>query len=461
MHPTHTSSRYQQQRIVNYQPQCDSYQFFNVLTSDELLGTVEDLLPEHRERLYPPTETLSMFLAQGMSADRSCQAVVNQAAVQRLAGGLSSNSTFTGGYCKARQRLPQEMVSTLTREVGRLIDSRIPDHWRWNNRPVRIVDGTTLTMPDTAANQAAFPQQRGQKPGLGFPICRVVGITCYSSGVLLNAAVGRFNGKGGDEQTLLRSIQDTLEAGDILLGDAFFSTYFFMAAMLEKGVDLVMEQQGARRRSTDFRRGQKLGQKDHVIILMKPKILPHWMTKDQYEQAPASIQIRELKVNQKILVTTLVCVKTYPKEALKALYKSRWDVELDIRNIKQTLGMDMLSCKTPEMAVKEIWVYLLAYNVIRLLMAQSALLADLLPRTLSFKHCLQLWSSLLQKSVLITDKQLEGLFNLMSQQIVGNRPGRIEPRAVKRRSKPFPLLVKPRAESRAQVRKYGHPRKLK
>lgn len=461
MHPTHTPSRHQQQRIRNYQHRCDSYHFFNALTSNELLDTVEALLPEHRERLYPPTETLSMFLAQGMSTDRSCQAIVNQAAVQRLAGGLSTNSTFTGGYCKARQRLPREMVISLTREVGRLIDNQVPDQWRWNSRPVRIVDGTTLTMPDTPANQAAYPQQRGQKEGLGFPICRVVGITCQASGALLNAAIGRFNGKGGDEQTLLRSIQDTLEVGDILLGDAFFATYFFMATMVEKGVDLVMEQQGSRRRSTDFRRGRKLGSKDHVITLTKPKVQPGWMTDEQYVQAPASIQVRELKVNNKILVTTLVCPKSYSKDALKSLYKSRWQVELDIRNIKQTLGMDRLSCKTPEMAEKEIWVYLLAYNLIRLLMAQSALLADLMPRTLSFKHCLQLWWSLLQRSVLLDDKQLGELFYLMAQQIVGNRPGRIEPRAVKRRPKPYPLLVRPRAESREKVRINGHPKKLK
>jgi len=247
----------------------------------------------------------------------------------------------------------------------------------------------------------------------------------------------------------------------VVLGDAFFATYFFIAAMLGNGVDLVMEQLGSRRRSTDFRKGKKLGTKDHLIILTKPKIRPGWMDEAQYNEAPESLQIRELKVNNKILVTTLMCPTHYPKLALKELYKQRWQVELDIRNIKQTMGMDKLSCKTPDMAVKEIWVYLLAYNLIRLMMAQSALLADVVPRTLSFKHCLQLWTLWLQTESVLDGERLQGLLILMAQQVVGKRPGRIEPRAIKRRPKPYPLLVKPRAEARAEVRKYGHPKKLK
>jgi len=206
MYATRTTARQQHKRINSYRASCDSYCFFNLLTSDTLLDKVEALLPAvHRERLYPPTETLSMFLAQALSADRSCQHIVNQVALQRLAGGLSTGSTCTGGYCLARQRLPLELVSQLTQHLGSLMEEHVPDEWRWQGRRVRIVDGTTLTMPDTPANQAAYPQQCGQQPGLGFPICRVVGISCLASGALLNAAIGRFQGKGGDEQTLLRS----------------------------------------------------------------------------------------------------------------------------------------------------------------------------------------------------------------------------------------------------------------
>lgn len=462
MHATRTASRRQHHRINTYRANGDSYSFFNLLTSDALLDTVERLLPAHREREFPPTETLSMFLAQAMSADRSCQSIVNQAAMQRVMGGLPACSTQTGGYCRARQRLPLEMVSHLTQHLGEVIDEHVPAAWRWRGRRVRIVDGTTVTMPDTPANQDMFPQQGSQQPGLGFPICRLVGITCLASGTLLNAAIGRFQGKGGDEQTLLRSIQGTFQAGDIVLGDAFFATYFFIAAMQAKGVDILMEQYGARKRVTDFRHGQRLGAHDHIIVIAKPNKRPDWMSEAEYDAAPATLTLREFKAGGKIMVTTLCRPTAAPKAELKALYQSRWQVELDIRQIKDTMGLSTLSCKTPEMARKEIWVYLLAYNLIRLLMAQSALLTDITPRTISFKHCLQLWLiSVAQQIDTSNDEQLYSVFLLMAQRRVGNRPGRIEPRAVKRRPKPFPLLTKPRALAREEVKKYGHPRKLK
>lgn len=460
MHPTQ-SSPCQQQRIKHYQSNTDCYRFFNLLTSDALLSKVEELLPEHRERLYPPTETLSMFLTQTMSADRSCQNAVNQSVIQRFASGMSAGSVRTGAYCRARQRLPLDMVRDLSCYLGDQMHNNCPDSWRWQGRAVKLIDGTTVTMPDTPENQAVFPQQRGQKPGLGFPICRLVGVTCLASGALLTAAIGRFNGKGGDEQTLLRTLENSFVTDDLILGDAFFATYFFIAAMQAKGVDILMEQHGARRKNTDFRRGQKLAQRDHLITLIKPKIRPSWMTEIDYQAAPESITVRELKAGGKIMVTTMTCAKTYPKDSLKSLYKNRWSVEVDLRDIKDTLGMNILSCKSPEMAVKEIWVYLLAYNLIRLMMAQSALLADFSPRKMSFKHCLQLWLIGLQQLDTADEAQMIELLRLMSQQRVGNRPGRIEPRAVKRRPKAFPLLTKPRALARSIVKKKGHPKKLK
>ncbi len=461
MHRTGTSTRHQQNRLKAYRENCDSYRYFNLLTSDALLDKVEELLPEHRERLYPPTETLSMFLTQAMSADRSCQSVVNQTAVQRLIGGLNPGSTRTGGYCRARRRIPLELVDGLTQYIGDLVDQQIPDKWCWQGRRVHIVDGTTITMADTVDNQLAFPQQSVQKPGLGFPICRVVGITCLSTGVVKNAAIGRYQGKGSDEQTLLRTMQHSFESGDIVLGDAFFATYFFIAEMQEKGVDILMEQNGSRRKNTDFRQGKQLGERDHLIVINKPKNRPHWMTPQRYDATPESLTVRECKTGSKTLITTLNCHKTTAKSELKTLYKSRWHVELDIRNIKTTMGMDALSCKTPDMVVKEIWVHLLAYNLIRLMMVQSALIADITPRNISFKHCLQLWLVSLYEINTLDEEQLYALLLLMAQQRVGNRPGRIEPRAIKRRPKAFPLLSKPRAEAREIVKIFGHPKKLK
>ncbi len=362
---------------------------------------MEILLPDHRERLFPPTETLSMFLAQAMSQDRSCQSVVDDAAIKRLMGGLPVGSTHTGAYCRARKRLPLEMIPTLTRHTGRMITERAPSTWHWRGRPVRLVDSATVTLPDTPDNQEVYPQPSSQQSGRGFPLCRLVGIICLTSGAVLNSSMGPCQGKGSDEQSQLRSMQDTLESGDILLGDTFYATYFLVSALQKRGVDGVFEQQGSRRRSTDFRRGQRLGPRDHMIELYKPKI-------------------------------------------------------------KTTLRMEMLSCRTPAMAEKEIWVYLLTYNLIRLLMPQAAFLADMLPRQLSFKHTLQTWIAWRQNGAgSYDDDKLAELFILMAQQQVGNRPGRIEPRAVKRRPKPFPLLTKPRRIAHEDVRKNGHPKKLK
>ena len=452
--------RQTQQRFLSAQrTQSDCLSSFNLLTSELLFDEVEKRLPEHRERLFPPTETLAMFVAQNMSADGSCQNAVNQACMHRLISGLPSCSPDTGGYCRARQRLPLELVSGLTRYLGEQIDQQLPRQWRWQGRRVRLVDGTTMTMPDTPANQQAFPQQSGQRAGLGFPICRMVAITCLSSGAVLNAAIGCLKGKGGDEQSLLRSMEDTLESGDILLGDAFYPTYFSLVRMLEKGIDILMEQQGARQRVTDFRRGESLGARDHLIVLYKPKTKPQWLSEEAYHQAPERLIVREFKAGGKVMVTTLKCAKKHNEAALKALYKQRWNVELDIRDIKDAMGMNILSCKTPGMVEKEIWVYLLAYNLIRLLMMQGAIMADILPREISFKHSLQLWLIWSLQADTSDEKLLLAICELMVQQRVGNRPGRIEPRAVKRRPKPFPLLTMPRIQAREMVQKYGHPKK--
>ena len=462
MNPIRHAGAQQQRRVRRHVENSDPYVFFNLLTGPELLGEVESLLPVHRERLFPPTETLSMFLAQALSADRSCQKAVNDTAVRRWSGGLPRCSTQTGGYCRARQRLPVDMVTALTRHTGRLMAARTPVSWCWQGRPVRLVDGTTVTMPDTPANQATYPQPRSQQPGLGFPLCRLVGILCLGSGAVLNAATGGYRGQGSDEQTLLRSLLDTLNGGDILLGDAYFATYFLPCRLREQGVDAVFAQHGSRRRRTDFRGGERLGARDHLIVLHKSKIRPDWMSPADYEQAPDTLTVRELHIHGKTLVTTLLCPRQTPKASLGALYKNRWHVELDLRAIKTTLGMETLRGKTPAMAEKEIWVYLLAYNLIRLMMAQAALLADCLPRQLSFKHTLQLWIAWGHCRNGVTDADsIGGLFVLIAQQRVGDRPGRIEPRAVKRRPKPYPLLTQPRALAREEIRRHGHPRKVK
>jgi hypothetical protein len=460
MHPSHRPSTGQQQRVRHYVSNADSYAMFNLLTGPQLFDRVEASLPEHRERLFPPTETLSMFLAQTLSADGSCRQVVNDAMVKRVIGGLKPGSTDTGGYCKARSRLPVGMVSTLARQAGGIIAEGAASWWHWRGRRVRLVDGATMTLADTEANQTAYPQPSSQEPGLGFPICRVVALLCLGSGALLDAAVGPCQGKGGDEQSLLREMLDSLEGGDILLGDAFYPTYFLLWELIRGGVDGLFEQHGARQRSTDFSQGEPLGARDHLIVLTKPKKKPDWMSPYEYEQAPDTLTVREFHAGGKVMVTTFLCPKEAPKAILKALFRRRWNVELDLRHIKTTLGMEHLRCKTPEMAIKELWVYLLAYNLIRLLMAQAALLADQIPRQLSFKHTVQIWMAWQQRGGGTHEAAaIHALLVLIAEPRVGLRPGRTEPRALKRRPKPFPLLTKPRQEVREYIRANGHPKK--
>ena len=184
------------------------------------------------------------------------------------------------------------------------------------------------------------------------------------------------------------------------------------------------------------------------------------MSPQAYAQAPDTLTVREFEAGGKIMVTTFLDPKTAPKNKLKVLYKQRWNVELDLRNIKTTLGMARLRCKSPDMVIKELWVYLLADNLIRLLMAQAALLADQIPRQLSFKQTVQVWLSWYRRGGATTDGVcLHAVLVLIAEPRVGLRPGRIEPRALKRRGNAYPLLTKPRTQARAEVREHGHPKK--
>ncbi len=457
MHPNRRVAVRQHSALRRQIRRTDAYAFFDLLTDDATLDQVESLLPSYRERLLPPTETLAMFMAQALNADRSCQNAINEFAARRVAGGLSACSTSTAAYCRARQRLPQAMVSSLVRFTGQTMTASALPAWKWQGRPVRLVDGTTVPMADTPTNQAAFPQPTSQKPGLGFPICRLLALFCLSSGAVLDAATCAYHGKGNDEQTLLRQLLDRLESNTVLVGDAFFATFFLLAELQRRGVDGVFEQHGARRRSTDFRRGCRLGERDHLIVLEKPKVRPLWMTENQYAEAPATLTVRELRVGGKTLVTTLLSAKQVPKNELKSLYRQRWHVELDFRCLKTTMGMEMLSCKSPAMAIKEIWVYLLAYNLIRHMMLQAACMEALLPRQLSFRHALQLCMAYRHHLADPDPETFQTMLRLIARRRVGQRSGRIEPRAVKRRPKAFPLLTKRRHLAREEVRTHGHP----
>jgi hypothetical protein len=447
-----------QRRVARQSQKVDATHFFNLLTGPELLAAVEANLPEHRERQYPPTVTLAMFLGQALSADGSCQNAVDAAMVARLLGGLSRGSVNTAGYCQARQRLPQELVSVLTQVTGTLLDSRSPESWLWEGRPVKLVDGTTVLMPDTEENQASYPQHGSQAVGVGFPLARLVAVISLSTGAVLAGALGPHKGKGTGENGLFQALKDCFVAGDIMLADRYYCSYFLIADMQRRGVDVLFEQHGAR--LTDFRKGEKLGERDHRVSWLKP-LRPEWMSVEEYQSHPDEMTVRELRVGKKILVTTFLHPRKTPKGKLGELFWQRWHVELDLRNIKTTLGMERLSCLSPSMCEKEMWVYFLAYNLIRVLMAESALQAGVLPRHLSFKHAVQVWTAWSQRQFLSeSDEDIGKLFSIIAQIQVGKRPGRVEPRVVKRRPKPYARMDKPRHVLREEIRKCGHPQKL-
>jgi len=370
MNINHKTKQIQRHSIQTRANTTDAYSFFNRLTRPPLLDVVDEQLPTHRERLYTPTTTLSLFMAQAMNSDASCQNTVDRHVVERVFNGLPVCSTITGAYCKARQRLPTERVSALVKQTGQLATQQIPAAWHWRGRSIKLVDGSTITLPDTVENPLNYPQPSTQKTGLGFPIARIVAVLCLSTGMILNAAMGKYKGKGASEHALFRQLIDSFELGDIVLADRYYASYFVMAMLLDKGVDALFQQHATR--ETDFRKGQALSTRDHIACWKKPKQRPGWMSQEQYKDFPNEIYVRELKAGKKVLVTTLLSDKEAPKKELASLYYQRWHVERDLRNIKTTLGMEKLSCKTPQMNEKEMWVYFLAYNLIRLVMAESA-----------------------------------------------------------------------------------------
>ena len=276
----------------------EAVEFFNVLTSPALLETTESVLPEHRERLYPPTVALSMFMRQVLEADGSCQKAVNGWAAQRAADGLPPCSVRTGGYCRARQRLPLEMVSALTRETGRLLSEKALEQWLWRGRTVKLVDGTGISMPDTPENQAVYPQPITQAPGVGFPQARLVMVICLATGAALDMALGPHSGKGTGELGLVRRLLKGFRPGDVMLADALYCNYFLIATLMAAGVDVLFEQNGSR--ITDFRRGQSLGVRDHLVCWRKPAARPEWMTPEHYADFPDELTVREVKVAHQV-----------------------------------------------------------------------------------------------------------------------------------------------------------------
>ena len=343
---------------------------------------VEDALAaegvSYNRSIYTPFVTLCTFLSQVLDPDHSCRAAVARVIVWMAIHDRKPCSEQTGTYCDARLRLPLEVVVRLVRRTGHEIEAGAAADWLWNGRRVLLVDGTTASMPDTPRNQAAFPQPNSQAKGIGFPVVRMVAIIALATGVVLDLATGPYAGKETGETALLRDLWDRLEPGGIMLGDRVYASFFGILGLSERGVDGLFRMH--QRRRYDFRRGRRLGVEDHVVVWTKPA-RPDWMDEATYRLMPAELRVRELRfqvvqpgfrADELVLVTTMVDAEVYSKEELADLFLERWNIELDFRSIKCTLNMDILRCQSPEMVEKEIWMHLLAYNLIRGVMAQAA-----------------------------------------------------------------------------------------
>jgi hypothetical protein len=439
--------------------------FTDVLTEDvitDALATVGRWL----DRVFSPVVTLWVFLGQALSADQSCRAAVARLVAHRASRGQPACSCKTGAYCQARKRLPERFFAAVARLVGRNLDERVDRRWLWKGRRVHLFDGTTVSMPDTPQNRAAYPLAYNQAPGTSFAIARVGAVISLSCGAILDLGICRYAGKGQGEVSLLRRLWDVLRPGDVLLGDRLMSGWAGMLLLKQRGVDTVSRLSAHRR--ADFRKGKRLGKDDHLVVWDKPTSIRS-VDRQTYHSLPDSITVREVRVRVEqpgfrtrsvVVVTTLLDPGQASREELASLYRARWNNELDLRSIKVTLQMGMLRGQTPEMVRKEIWTHALAYNLIRTVMARAAAGEGVPPREISFKATLQV----LEAFRPLIDYQAhrgashraalcELLLRAIAAHRVGDRPDRFEPRMAKRGPRRFDCLTRPRAEIKRRMLK--------
>jgi len=409
--------------------------------------------------VYTPAITVWVFLAQCLSPDHSCRDAVAQLIAWLLANGRQACSAATGSYCSARDCLPEHACQQLARDTGRQVDDDAPASWRWLGHRVLDVDGSTLTMADTKANQAEYPQLPSQKPGCGFPIARIVVVFSLAVGTVLDAALGKYEGKQTGENSLFRALHALLRVGDVVLADRYFSGWFDLALLWRRGVQSVVRKHQLR--ATDFRTGQRLGHNDHLVCWQKPQ-RPSWMSPEQYAALPDSLTLREVRVHverrgfrsrEVIVVTTLLDPETYSAAEIAKLYRRRWQAELNLRSLKIVLQMDHLRCKMPHRVRNEFYMHLVAYNLIRKVMALAAAKADVEPWTVSFKGALQTLGRMLPllDTEVSIDDWCDTLLEAIADHEVGDRPDRFEPRLRKRRPKPYKHLREPRENYKSRV----------
>jgi hypothetical protein len=414
--------------------------------------------------VYTPLVTLRVFLGQVLSADHSCRAAVARLIAYRVARKQRACSPETGAYCLARKRLPEEFFSQIARKTGRQLDAKAKSGWLWKNRRVYIFDGATVSMPDTSKNQQAYPQPPQQKPGLGFPLMRIAVIFSLACGAVLDLGMCRYAGKGQSELALLRQLWSIFQPGSIMLADRLMCAWTELVMLKQRDVDSVCR--FTSHRKADFRRGKRLGKDDHIVTWQKPT-KPRSIDRQTYNTLPESLTIREcrvpiaqpgFRVKVVVIATTLLDHVAYPPSELARLYRARWNAELDLRSLKQTLQMDVLRCKTPELVRKELWTHILAYNLIRTIIAQAAHKHDVEPRSISFKGAIQTLEAFQPVIALQGEHDAArrlSLYHILLDAIaihrVADRPDRYEPRVKKRHHRKFAYLRKPRTQIKREM----------
>jgi putative transposase len=442
--------------------------FANVLSAER----IERVFARHgnlfgMDAVYSTVIMAWSFLGQVLrdGKEASCQAAVARVAAHQQQRGAATPTADTGDYCRARAKLSEAALHDLASEVAEELEAQAEGDWLWKGRHAKLVDGFTFTMPDTPANQAAYPQNVAQKPGIGFPIARACAILSLATACVMDLAVGPYAGKETGETALLRELFNSFDAGDVLVADRYYCSFLMIALLLGRRVDVCARMH--QRRHVDFRRGRRLGKYDHLVEWAKPA-RPAWMDEAAYAAIPATLVLREIRFHvvepgrrtqTLTVVTTLLDAEMYTTAEIAALYGFRWNSELDIRSIKQSLNLTHVRCKSPNMVRRELWTTLLGYNLIRTTAAAAAVLHDLQPRQISFTAtCQQVLASwTLFSAGLVPDAELEprcrALLRLISQCHVANRPGRIEPRELKRRRHGYKLMQQPRAVLRAQLKR--------
>jgi len=408
---------------------------------------------------------LSQVLRDGKEA--SCQAAVARVVSYCGQAGIAAPTEDTGDYCRARAKLSAAALHDLSGEVAEELEQAADESWLWKGwHHAKLIDGFTFTMPDTPKNQALYPHPKTQQPGVGLPIARAVAIVSLATACVMDLAMGPYKGKETGESALLRTLLGSLHADDIAVMDRYYCSFLMIALLLAQGMQVCARKH--QRRHSDFRRGRRLGKYDHLIVWTRPP-RPEWMDEETYARIPETLELREIRYTivepgrrtQTIdIITTLVDADQYTKEDIAALYGFRWNSELDIRSIKSSLNLGHVRCKSPAMVHREVWTTMLGYNLIRTTAAGAALLHGKQPRQISFTStCQYVLASWMQLSLgLIAAPSLESYLSLMLKQIaaceVANRPGRLEPRMLKRRRHGYKLMQKPRHELRRQLHKH-------